>query len=148
MNHDDRLKRLRFRAWHRGTREADYMIGDFFDRHYVDQALSDDPIMTRLSGYSRCDLFELSNHASKTACLISAPPVVATPDATVDLQWVGGALRIAGPDKAPPNGTLPAGTIVVGPRFRPAWAASWLWRPLISASQLTCGRSASVKDPD
>ncbi|WP_067105429.1 succinate dehydrogenase assembly factor 2 [Sphingopyxis granuli] len=29
----DRLKRLRFRAWHRGTREADYMIGGFFDRY-------------------------------------------------------------------------------------------------------------------
>ena len=26
-----RLKRLRFRAWHRGTREADYMIGCYFD---------------------------------------------------------------------------------------------------------------------
>ncbi|KQT32748.1 hypothetical protein ASG29_13650 [Sphingomonas sp. Leaf412] len=30
---DIRLKRLRFRAWHRGTREADLMIGGFFDRH-------------------------------------------------------------------------------------------------------------------
>lgn len=29
----DRLKRLHFRAWHRGTREADYMIGGFFDRY-------------------------------------------------------------------------------------------------------------------
>lgn len=29
---DPRLKRIRFRAWHRGTREADYMIGCFFDR--------------------------------------------------------------------------------------------------------------------
>ena len=28
-----RLKRLQFRAWHRGTREADYMIGGFFDRY-------------------------------------------------------------------------------------------------------------------
>lgn len=28
-----RLKRIRFRAWHRGTREADLMIGGFFDRH-------------------------------------------------------------------------------------------------------------------
>ncbi len=27
-----RLRRLKFRAWHRGTREADYMIGCFFDR--------------------------------------------------------------------------------------------------------------------
>ncbi len=30
---DDRRKRLKFRAWHRGTREADYMIGCFFDRY-------------------------------------------------------------------------------------------------------------------
>ena len=28
-----RLKRIQFRAWHRGTREADYMIGSFFDRY-------------------------------------------------------------------------------------------------------------------
>ncbi|RMD89329.1 MAG: succinate dehydrogenase assembly factor 2 [Alphaproteobacteria bacterium] len=30
---DTRRKRLRFRAWHRGTREADYIIGSFVDRH-------------------------------------------------------------------------------------------------------------------
>lgn len=29
----DRLRRMRFRAWHRGTREADFMIGGFFDRY-------------------------------------------------------------------------------------------------------------------
>ena len=28
-----RLARCRFRAWHRGTREADYMLGGFFDRY-------------------------------------------------------------------------------------------------------------------
>ena len=28
---DDDLKALRYRAWHRGTREADMMIGGFFD---------------------------------------------------------------------------------------------------------------------
>ena len=33
MDRADRLRRLRFRAWHRGTREADLMIGGFFDRH-------------------------------------------------------------------------------------------------------------------
>lgn len=31
-----RLARLKFRAWHRGTREADYMIGCFFDRFHAD----------------------------------------------------------------------------------------------------------------
>jgi antitoxin CptB len=34
MIDDARLKRIRFRAWHRGTREADYMIGGFFDRYH------------------------------------------------------------------------------------------------------------------
>ncbi len=33
MDTNSRLKRLKFRAWHRGTREADYMIGGFFDRY-------------------------------------------------------------------------------------------------------------------
>jgi antitoxin CptB len=33
MDRDARLKRLSFRAWHRGTREADLMIGGYFDRH-------------------------------------------------------------------------------------------------------------------
>jgi len=31
---DDELKALRWRAWHRGTREADLMIGGFFDAHH------------------------------------------------------------------------------------------------------------------
>ena len=30
---EQRLARAKFRAWHRGTREADYMIGGFFDRY-------------------------------------------------------------------------------------------------------------------
>jgi len=30
----ERLRRLKFRAWHRGTREADYMIGGFFDTYH------------------------------------------------------------------------------------------------------------------
>lgn len=31
-----RLKKLRFRAWHRGTREADMIIGGFIDRNGED----------------------------------------------------------------------------------------------------------------
>jgi antitoxin CptB len=34
MDRADRLKRLRFRAWHRGTKEADMLIGGFFDQHH------------------------------------------------------------------------------------------------------------------
>ncbi|KPF61004.1 hypothetical protein IP88_15880 [alpha proteobacterium AAP81b] len=30
---DYRLRRLKFRAWHRGTKEADLLIGGFADRY-------------------------------------------------------------------------------------------------------------------
>lgn len=30
-----RLARAKFRAWHRGTREADYMIGGYYDRYHT-----------------------------------------------------------------------------------------------------------------
>ena len=33
MDRETRLKRLRVRAWHRGTKEADLMVGGFFDAH-------------------------------------------------------------------------------------------------------------------
>ena len=33
IDHDIRLKRLKFRAWHRGFREADLILGPFADSH-------------------------------------------------------------------------------------------------------------------
>ncbi|WEK48374.1 MAG: succinate dehydrogenase assembly factor 2 [Candidatus Andeanibacterium colombiense] len=36
MDHEARISRAKFRAWHRGTREADYLVGGFFDRHHQD----------------------------------------------------------------------------------------------------------------
>ena len=30
---DEELRALKYRAWHRGTREADMMIGGYFDAH-------------------------------------------------------------------------------------------------------------------
>jgi len=35
MDREARLKRLHFRAWHRGTRESDYMMGGFFERYHA-----------------------------------------------------------------------------------------------------------------
>ena len=35
MDRSDRIKRLRFRAHHRGVREADMMVGGFFDVHHA-----------------------------------------------------------------------------------------------------------------
>jgi antitoxin CptB len=36
VDREHRLKRLRFRAWHRGVKEADLLIGGFFDAHADD----------------------------------------------------------------------------------------------------------------
>jgi antitoxin CptB len=33
IDHDSRLRRLKFRAWHRGFREADLILGPFADQH-------------------------------------------------------------------------------------------------------------------
>ena len=34
LTFDARMARAKFRAWHRGTREADYTFGGFFDRYH------------------------------------------------------------------------------------------------------------------
>jgi antitoxin CptB len=34
LDRETRLRRLRFRAWHRGVREADLMVGAFFDARH------------------------------------------------------------------------------------------------------------------
>jgi len=56
-------------------------------------------------------------------------PLVIVPDGCIDLEWIGGTLRIAGPDREPKVEHLAGGTTVVGFRFRPASAASWLGLP-------------------
>ena len=33
MNDDKRRRRLKFRSWHRGTREMDLLLGSFADAH-------------------------------------------------------------------------------------------------------------------
>ncbi|NNG02770.1 MAG: succinate dehydrogenase assembly factor 2 [Inquilinus sp.] len=52
-----RRRRLRFRCWHRGTREADLLLGSFADRHVerMDEAQLDR--LERLLGSSDPDLY-------------------------------------------------------------------------------------------
>ena len=65
------------------------------------------------------------------------PPIVITPDATIDLQWIDGRFRVAGPDKEPQIERPPAGSVIVGFRFRPGAAAGWLGVP---AGEIVGGR--------
>ena len=67
------------------------------------------------------------------------PPIVITPDATIDLQWIDGRFRVAGPDKEPQIERPAAGATIIGFRFRPGAAAGWLGVP---ASEIVGGRFA------
>ncbi|MDX8480378.1 AraC family transcriptional regulator [Mesorhizobium sp. VK24D] len=67
----------------------------------------------------------------------AAPPIVITPDATIDLQWIDGRFRIAGPDKELQIERPLAGAVIVGFRFRPGAAAGWLGVP---AGEIVGGR--------
>lgn len=80
------------------------------------------PVSTGLrSSFAAVWVHEMPQHA--------APPIVVAPDGTIDLQWIDGVLRIAGPDREAQTEMLPSGTTVIGFRFRPAAAAAWLGVP-------------------
>lgn len=36
MNDNPQMRRMKFRAWHRGTREADYTVGGYFERYHAE----------------------------------------------------------------------------------------------------------------
>ena len=45
---DEELRRLQWRAHHRGTREADMLIGGFFDAHHASWNADDRALFDRL----------------------------------------------------------------------------------------------------
>ena len=47
-----RKKRLKFRCWHRGSREADLLLGTFADRYLEDMGSTD---VTKLENIVDCD---------------------------------------------------------------------------------------------
>ncbi|QRK10588.1 AraC family transcriptional regulator [Archangium violaceum] len=56
----------------------------------------------------------------------ASAPVLVVPDGSIDLQFVDGSWRIAGPDCEPQVECVSAGATVVGFRFRPGCASRWL----------------------
>jgi hypothetical protein len=67
---------------------------------------------------------------------------VVVPDGTIDLKWIGGRYRVAGPDRQPMIEQFPARTVVVGLRFQPGGSPDWLGP---AASQF-CGRRVWLED--
>lgn len=54
---DTRLKKLRFRAWHRGFREADLILGPFADNHAHGLSPADLETFERLLEENDHDIF-------------------------------------------------------------------------------------------
>jgi AraC-like DNA-binding protein len=52
------------------------------------------------------------------------------PDGCMDLLWVSGDLRIAGPDREAQLESISPGSTVVGLRFQPGAASAWLRTPM------------------
>ncbi|MEY4270363.1 MAG: hypothetical protein RLZZ58_1579 [Pseudomonadota bacterium] len=53
---DVQHKRLKFRAWHRGTREADYLVGGFFDSYGTTWSAADIAWFERLLDQEDVDI--------------------------------------------------------------------------------------------
>lgn len=58
MEHDIRLKRLSYRAHHRGFKEADLLIGSFADAHLTDLSFGELDDLERLLEEQDQDIYE------------------------------------------------------------------------------------------
>ena len=56
MDCDAQLKRLRYLATHRGTREADMLIGGFFDAHHASWSESDRAMVAEMLAEQDADI--------------------------------------------------------------------------------------------
>jgi AraC-like DNA-binding protein len=56
-------------------------------------------------------------------------PIAVVPDGCIDLEWIAGDLRVAGPDREVKCELQRPGVAVIGFRFRPGAASSWLRVP-------------------
>jgi AraC-like DNA-binding protein len=76
-----------------------------------------------LRGHVRC-LWINDLSKSRSECL------QVVPDGCIDIVWTGETLCIAGPDTRPIVARMPRGAIIVGVRFHPGAASTWLRQPL------------------
>ncbi|MBM3503271.1 MAG: succinate dehydrogenase assembly factor 2 [Alphaproteobacteria bacterium] len=56
---DERRRRVRYRSWHRGTREMDLLLGGFADRHLATMSADDLEAFERLIALPDPDLYAI-----------------------------------------------------------------------------------------
>lgn len=68
-----RRKRLRFRCWHRGTKEADILLGHFADCHIAEMGEAELDQLEELLGHNDIDLYNwIGGHAPWPANVANA----------------------------------------------------------------------------
>lgn len=95
---------------------------------------ADRPILAAATGAyeSRAPVAALRGHFSRAwrnTLPVSGAAIAVVPDGCVDLEWIDGTLRVAGPDREVKCETLPAGATVIGFCFCAGAATEWLGVP-------------------
>jgi AraC-like DNA-binding protein len=95
---------------------------------------SEQPVLSGTTGSyaARPPLGALREHFSCTwsnAIPDDGRPIAVVPDGAIDLEWIAGELRVAGPDQEVKCESFGGAVNVVGFRFRPGAASLWLGVP-------------------
>ena len=77
MHPDDELKRLHWRAHHRGTREADMMIGGFFDAHHASWSTDERALFADLLEEQDVDIMAWAVGTAEPPALFAGPMIEA-----------------------------------------------------------------------
>ena len=77
MPPDDDLKRLHWRATHRGTREADMLIGGFFDAHHAGWSADERAIFAAMLDHQDADIMAWALDAAVPPARFEGPLMAA-----------------------------------------------------------------------
>ena len=94
------------------------------------------PVLTSETGAykARSPIDSLREHFSRTWRNVlpdTGAPIAVVPDGHIDLEWIDGQLRVAGPDEEVHCESLRPGATVIGFRFSPGAASLWLGVPAL-----------------
>jgi antitoxin CptB len=77
MPSDPELKRLAWRAHHRGTKEADLLIGGFFDAHHASWGVGDRALFTEMLEEQDVDIMAWAHGTAEPPERFAGPMVEA-----------------------------------------------------------------------
>jgi len=77
MDHDPELKRLAWRAHHRGTREADMLVGGFFDAHHASWSADERALFAEILDEQDADIMAWAHGTAEPPERFSGPMIQA-----------------------------------------------------------------------